>query len=52
MVNIKELPKMERPREKALLLGLDSLTNIELLALLISKDTKESSSSFIEKSPV
>lgn len=43
MVNIKELPKMERPREKALLLGLDSLTNVELLALLISKGTKESS---------
>ena len=43
MVKIKELPKMERPREKALLLGLDSLSNIELIALLISKGTKQAS---------
>ncbi len=35
MIKIKELPKEERPREKALLYGIDSLNNRELLAILL-----------------
>ena len=35
MIKIKELPSEERPREKALTYGIDSLNNRELLAILL-----------------
>ncbi len=38
---IKELPEDERPREKLLKYGVDSLSNSELLAILIRTGTKE-----------
>lgn len=41
MGNIKNLPTLERPREKALRYGLDSLSDVELLTLLISTGYKE-----------
>ena len=36
MGNIKDLPTLDRPREKAFRYGLASLSDVELLALLIS----------------
>lgn len=38
---IKELPKVERPREKLLFIGPKGLTNSELLALILCTGTKE-----------
>ena len=35
MLFIKEIPKIERPREKLLNNGVSSLTNLELIALLL-----------------
>ena len=46
---IKELPKEERPREKALRYGIDQLTNEELLALLIGSGGKNNSALDIAK---
>lgn len=43
MAKIKELPKLERPREKAIRYGIDSLSNEELLAILIRTGTKNES---------
>ena len=43
MIGIKDLPGSERPREKMLKLGACSLTNNELLALIINNGTKEES---------
>ena len=43
MVKIKELPVNERPREKALIHGVEALTSVELLALIISNGTKNNS---------
>lgn len=43
MSKIKDLPKCERPREKALLYGIESLNDIELLALVIGSGVKEHS---------
>lgn len=40
---IKEMSDMERPREKALLYGIENLSNVELLALLIRCGTKKAS---------
>lgn len=40
---IKSLPKEENPREKALCLGLESLSNAELLALILRTGNKEES---------
>ena len=37
---IKDLPKLDRPREKAIRYGVDSLSEIELLAILISSGYK------------
>ena len=37
---IKEIPKYERPREKCLLNGIKSLSNKELLAIIIKSGTK------------
>lgn len=42
-MSIKDLSYYDRPREKASLKGLDSLTNAELLAILICTGTKEKS---------
>ena len=43
MSNIKSMSIYDRPREKAKLLGIDSLSNSELIALLISTGTKDKS---------
>ena len=43
MFGIKDLPGSERPREKMMNLGAYSLTNSELLALIINNGTKEES---------
>ena len=43
-MNIKELPESERPYEKLELYGEKSLTNAELLAIIIKTGTKEQSS--------
>ena len=41
MSKIKDLPKYVRPREKALTYGIDSLSDSELLALLIGSGGKD-----------
>lgn len=41
---IKELPESERPREKMKMFGAETLSNIELLAILIGTGTKDVSS--------
>lgn len=43
MVKIKSLPANERPREKALINGVETLSSVELLALIISNGTKNNS---------
>lgn len=43
VAKIKELPKLERPREKAIRYGIESLSNEELLAILLRTGTKEES---------
>ena len=43
LAKIKELPVLERPREKAIRYGLDNLSNEELLAILIRTGTKDTS---------
>ena len=40
---IKEMPVSEKPREKALHYGIETLSNVELLALIIRCGTKEES---------
>ena len=40
-MKIKDLPKEERPREKALKYGLDTLSNEELLAIILRVGNKE-----------
>ena len=40
MANIKNLPKLDRPREKALRYGINSLSDSELLALLLNNGYK------------
>ena len=40
---IKELPVLERPREKAVRYGVGSLSNEELIAVLIRTGTKDES---------
>lgn len=42
-MKIQCLPKYEKPREKALYFGIEALSNIELLALLIRHGTKQAS---------
>ena len=46
---IKEIPKYERPREKLLLNGVKSLSNNELLAIIIKSGTKGKSAIEISK---
>mgnify|MGYP003293017914 CR=1 FL=1 len=43
MGKINELPILERPRERAYRYGIDTLSNIELLAILIGSGCKENS---------
>lgn len=43
MSGIKDIPNQERPYEKMLMYGEKSLTNIELLSIIIKNGTKESS---------
>ncbi len=43
MTKIKDIPTFDRPREKALLYGLNSLSNAELLAIIISSGYKDKS---------
>ncbi len=43
MSKIKELPELERPREKALRYGIESLTNYELLAIIINSGSPNNS---------
>ena len=40
---VRDLPDMERPREKLLLKGAQSLSDAELLAILLRTGTKEDS---------
>ncbi len=49
MTLIQRLPTYEKPREKALQFGVDSLSNTELLALLIRNGTKEHSALDVAK---
>lgn len=42
-LKIRDLPKFERPKEKAIRYGIDSLTNAELLAILINTGTRRDS---------
>ncbi len=42
-ITIKEMPQHERPREKLLKYGADSLSNAELLAIVLSTGTRETS---------
>ena len=46
---IEQLPTYEKPREKAIQFGIDSLSNTELLALLIRHGTKNHSALEIAK---
>ena len=41
MSKVQELPKYERPREKAKRFGIESLSNEELLALILATGTKD-----------
>jgi DNA repair protein RadC len=42
-MKIKALPAEERPMEKGLFQGMETLSNTELLALIINSGTKEKS---------
>ena len=44
MGNIKNIPIMERPYEKMVMYGEKSLTNTELLSIIIKNGTKRESS--------
>ena len=43
MYFIKEIPQSERPREKLIQNGVEGLTNIELLAIILKNGTKNKS---------
>ena len=40
MIKIKEIPVSERPREKAIRNGIESLSNVELLAIILKSGFK------------
>jgi len=42
-ITIKEMPEMERPREKLIRYGPQALSNVELLAILLRTGHKEES---------
>lgn len=41
VIKLKDLPELERPREKARHFGIGKLSNVELLALIIGSGTKD-----------
>lgn len=43
MIKINDIPLLDRPREKALRLGVDKLSDVELLALIIGSGTQDNS---------
>lgn len=47
VINIKNLPPLERPREKARYYGIDKLSNCELLALVIGSGSKDNNALMI-----
>ncbi len=47
VIRIKDLPELERPREKARHYGINKLSNIELLALIIGSGSKDSNALMI-----
>ena len=40
MKKIKDMPKLERPREKLQKKGAEALSDLELMAILVGKGTK------------
>lgn len=46
-MKIKDLPEIERPRERLILYGVDSLSVEELLAIIIKTGTKKKSSKYL-----
>ena len=48
-VGIKKIPKEDRPYERLINLGVESLSNEELLAIIIKSGTREESSKDIDK---
>lgn len=42
-VKIKDIPELERPRERLMNIGVDNLSNSELLAILLKTGTKDMS---------
>ena len=51
-IKIKELPKEERPYEKLTLLGVESLSNEELIAILLKSGYHNISSKDLASLPV
>lgn len=47
VIKIKDLPELERPREKAKHFGINKLSNAELLALIIGSGSKEANALMI-----
>lgn len=47
IINIKKLPPLERPREKARYYGIEKLSNNELLALIIGSGSKDANALMI-----
>lgn len=52
MNKIKDLPPLDRPREKALRYGIEKLTTVEILAMLIGSGGKDNSALDIAKAMV
>ena len=40
---IKDLPNTDKPREKAMIMGVDALTDAELIAIILRSGTKNKS---------
>ena len=43
-LSVKELPESERPYEKAMMYGINNLSNAELLSIIIKNGTKDENS--------
>ena len=50
VIKIKDMPELERPREKARYYGISKLSNIELLALIIGSGGKSSNALMVATS--
>lgn len=48
-MTIDQLPYDERPREKLIMQGLDSLSNAELIAILLHTGTREKSAKILRQ---